>query len=132
MPLGLSKDDEGLHDERIKLWNDFNTCWLAVLQKQKDTTQKMTKQGQLPVSPQSYLQKDFLEKAGRELVRLCDGIERYGLIDYQMGVWEEEIITSRFILHCLEATRANSTVVLIECLDLRETLEGEDDDKASA
>ena len=35
---GLTKDEAELHDERIKLWNDFNTCWLAVLQKQKDTT----------------------------------------------------------------------------------------------
>lgn len=95
--LGLTKDEEELHGERIKLWNDFNTCWLAVLQKQKDTTQEMIDLGQRPVPPQSYLQEDFLEKMGRELVRLCDGMERHGLVDYQMGVWEEEIISSRFM-----------------------------------
>jgi len=98
MRLGLTKDEEELHGERIKLWNDFNTCWLAVLQKQKDTTQEMIDLGQPPVPPQSYLQEDFLEKMGRELVRLCDGMERHGLVDYQMGVWEEEIISSRSII----------------------------------
>ncbi len=54
--------------------------------------------GQPPIPPQSYLQKDFLEKLGGELVRLCDGVERTGLVDYQMGVWEEEIISSKFII----------------------------------
>jgi hypothetical protein len=28
---------------------------------------------------------------GEELVRLCDGIERHGLVDYQYGVWEDQI-----------------------------------------
>ena len=31
---------------------------------------------------------------GDELVRLCDGLERHGLVNYQIGVWEEEIISS--------------------------------------
>ncbi len=123
MRLGLTKDEEELHGERIKLWNDFNTCWLAVLQKQKDTTQEMIDLGQPPVPPQSYLQEDFLEKMGRELVRLCDGMERHGLVDYQMGVWEEEIISSRSIIAFSCISKADSTVVLTQCLDLLENLE---------
>jgi hypothetical protein len=35
-----------------------------------------------------------------ELIRLCDSIEQYGLVDYDIGVWEEEI-TSIFS-HCLD------------------------------
>lgn len=31
---------------------------------------------------------------GKELVRLCDSIEPYGLVDYEYGVWEERIIAS--------------------------------------
>ncbi|MCJ1282991.1 hypothetical protein MMC26_002318 [Xylographa opegraphella] len=106
--LGLTKDEQPLHGERIKLWNDFNTCWLGVLQRQKDITQGMLDSGQPPPPPQSILQIEFLERMGRELVRLCDGMERHGLVDYQMGVWEEEII------------------ILTDCLDL---LEGEDEDE---
>ncbi|MCJ1302318.1 hypothetical protein MMC08_005121 [Hypocenomyce scalaris] len=106
--LGLVRDEQELHSDRIKLWNEFNTCWLAVLQRQKENTQEMLDTGQPPRPPQSILQEDFLERMGRELVRLCDIMERHGLVDYQMGVWEEEIIH-----------------VLTECLDL---LEGDDGD----
>lgn len=130
--LGLTKDEEELYDERIKLWNDFNTCWLAVLQKQKDITQEMIDLGQPPIPPQSYLREDFLEKLGEELVRLCDGVEQHGLVDYQIGVWEEEIISSKLIIALSDAIRADSIVVLKQCLGLLKTLEGEDDDEASA
>jgi len=106
MCLGLTEDKEELQDERIKLWNNFNTCWLAVLQKQKDTTQEMIDRGQPPVPPQSYLQKNSLERMGRELIRLCDGSETHGLVDYQMGVWEEEIISGRSIIVSLRMRHA--------------------------
>jgi hypothetical protein len=33
----------------------------------------------------------MVKKMGHELIRLCDGIERHGLVDYQYGVWEERI-----------------------------------------
>lgn len=86
------RDEQELHSDRIKLWDEFNTCWLAVLQKQKDMTQAMLDSGQPHRHPQGILQEDFMERMGRELVRLCDSMERHGLVDYQMGVWEEEII----------------------------------------
>lgn len=28
-----------------------------------------------------------------ELISLCDQIEQHGLVDYDMGVWEEQIVT---------------------------------------
>lgn len=86
--LGLIKDEEELHNECIKLWNDFNTL-LTVLQKQKDKTSEMIDLGQLPVPLQCYLSENFLEKMKRELVQFCNEMERYGLIDYQLSVWEE-------------------------------------------
>ncbi|OAT01463.1 hypothetical protein, variant 2 [Blastomyces dermatitidis ER-3] len=91
-----------LRPDRIKLWNEFNTCWLAVCQKQKDMTQEVleTRSG---ATPQNLLTEDILNKMGRELVRLCDRMEEHGLVDYQMGVWEEEILS-----------------VLGQCLDLLE------------
>lgn len=47
---------------------------------------------QQPLRSQTLLSKAMIKKIGNELIRLCDGIERYGLIDYQYGVWEEQII----------------------------------------
>ena len=40
---------------------------------------------------QSLLSSEQIIKLGSELLRLCDGIERHGLVDYQYGVWEEQI-----------------------------------------
>jgi hypothetical protein len=33
---------------------------------------------------------------GKEIVRLCDIMEKHGLVDYQIGVWEEEIVASQY------------------------------------
>lgn len=70
---------------------------------------------------QSLIPQDGLERMGKELVRLCDSIERHGLVDYEYGVWEEQIIASRlfrcrnsFVLGMLII----SPLVLEECLDL--------------
>jgi hypothetical protein len=78
----------------MKLWNEFNTCWLAVLQKEKDMILEFNEAGQSPQPPQGIIPEESLERMGRELIRLCDSMERHGLVDYQMGVWEEEIIGS--------------------------------------
>jgi hypothetical protein len=40
---------------------------------------------------QSLVSKAMIKKMGNELIRLCDGIERHGLVDYQYGVWEDQI-----------------------------------------
>lgn len=91
--IGLVLDDESVHPERLQLWENFNTCWLSTLQKQKEVTQTIVDSGQK--LPKSLITHDKLDTMGKELVRLCDLIEKHGLVDYQMGVWEEEIIASQ-------------------------------------
>lgn len=66
-----------------------------MLQRQKDDTQQMLDSGRPPAQPQSLLPKEFLEEMGNEVVSLCDGLEKHGLVDYQMGVAEQEIIESK-------------------------------------
>ncbi len=71
---GLNIDDQNLHADRIKLWNDFNHAWLALFQRQKD----MMESGQQLQRSQTLITEEGLEKMGRELIRLCDGVERHG------------------------------------------------------
>ncbi|KAK2589477.1 hypothetical protein QQS21_012847 [Conoideocrella luteorostrata] len=47
------------------------------------------------------MSEDTVKKMGDELIRLCDGIERHGLVDYQYGVWEEQIEAA--LEDCLDA-----------------------------
>lgn len=98
--LGLTSDDQNLHGERIKLWNDFNHAWLAMFQRQKEIME-LGQQSQQRA--QSLIPQEGLQKMGKELVRLCDSIERHGLVDYQYGVWEEQIIDSK---HTITHSRA--------------------------
>lgn len=51
--------------------------------------------GQAVLSSQSVLDRDTLESLGRMLVEYCDSMEKFGLVDYQMGVAEEEIMDSK-------------------------------------
>ena len=84
-----------MHAQRLKMWDEFNTCWLSILQRQKEMVTEIIATGQRPELPQSVMDYEFMESMGKELVRLCDMMEKHGLVDYQMGVWEEEIITRR-------------------------------------
>jgi hypothetical protein len=34
----------------------------------------------------------------KDLIRMCDAVEKHGLVDYQYGVAEEQIIMSEFFL----------------------------------
>jgi hypothetical protein len=111
-----------MHEERLKLWNEFNTCWLAVLQRQKDFTIEIQSSGQRQ-HQSALLEYDQMETMGKELIRLCDVMEKHGLVDYQMGVWEEEIITRKSRILDYESGvlyHTNLSSVLTQCLDLLE------------
>lgn len=117
--LGLDRDDKGQYKDRLKLWDTFNHCWLTVLYAQHKTTQTMTQTGQQLPPGQSILNSDDLETLGQEIVKLCDSIDKTGLVDYQMGVAEERIVDSKslqplaFIAHL-----ANLSTVLLKCLNM--------------
>lgn len=85
--LGLTEDDEDLHKDRLKLWQDFNHAWIALVFKQKKHMQQFDADDVVS----QPLAIRTIKRMGDELIRLCDGIERHGLVDYQFGVWEDQI-----------------------------------------
>ena len=66
-----------------------------MLQRQKDDTQETLDSGRPLAQSQSLLPKESLEEMGNKLVSFCDILEKNGLVDYQMGVSEQEIIESK-------------------------------------
>jgi hypothetical protein len=85
-----------MHSERLRLWEEFNYSWLSALQRQKDATAEMNKTGQPSQAPQTLMEAEFLRNMGNDLIRLCDSMEKHGLVDYQLGVWEEQILDSEY------------------------------------
>ena len=39
-----------------------------------------------------------LKQLAEEVIKFCDNVEKYGLVDYQMGFEEEEIVKREFFL----------------------------------
>lgn len=118
---GLIVDEVALHGDRIRLWNEFNTAWLGIFQKQKD----MLESRHQIQPPQSLMTKDFINKMAKDLIRMCDAVERHGLVDYQYGVAEEQIIDSEWssMAFPFESVINHIYLVLEQCLDLQEHLE---------
>ncbi|TAQ90436.1 hypothetical protein B7494_g1270 [Chlorociboria aeruginascens] len=106
--LGLTSDEKSLHNERLRLWGEFNTAWLSIFQRQQD----MLESRQRIQAPQSLMTQAYINRMAKDLIRLCDAIEKDGLVDYQYGVAEEQIITA----------------ALTECLDLQESIQGRNDE----
>lgn len=84
-------DEANLHSERIRLWGEFNAAWLGIFQKQKD----LLESGIRVVPPQGLMTLEFINKMAKHLIRMCDVVEKYGLVDYQYGVAEEQIMASK-------------------------------------
>ncbi|KAL4793488.1 hypothetical protein BDV19DRAFT_380102 [Aspergillus venezuelensis] len=122
--LGILRDDQLAHSERLKLWNDFNICWLALCQKQKDMTQELLQTGRQS-SRTSLLSTEAMDTLGKQLIHFCDQMEQHGLVDYQMGIWEEEILSGRSApsqpFSKMKNNKRTGPIALGQCLDLIES-----------
>jgi hypothetical protein len=101
--LGLFRDQAEAYSDRLQLWNDFNICWLSLCQKQKDLTSQPPTDAEAAASTQpgsepTVMTASMMEDLGEQLIRLCDKLEPHGLVDYQMGIWEEEILSGKLDL----------------------------------
>ena len=97
---GLHHDDEVRYAERLNLWHRFNLCWEALGQKQRDTIEETIRTGH---EPADILSAETMTRLVDELVIMCDQLEQYGLVDYEMGVAEEQIIGIFTV--CLDLTQ---------------------------
>lgn len=56
----------------------------------------MLESGQRIQLPQTLMTQDFINKMAKDLIRMCDAVEKHGLVDYQYGVAEEQIIMGKY------------------------------------
>jgi hypothetical protein len=107
-----------VHDDRVRLWDEFNRAWLTTLQMQYDMTQELMRTHQTLAEPRSIMSAQVLEHLSRELIKACDIVEPKGLVDYQMGVAEEEIMDCKpsGILFILDSPMLTQLAVLLRCL----------------
>jgi hypothetical protein len=92
--IKILRDNYFLYHGQLQLWNDVNFCWLAVCQKQTDLSQDLITTGHLPAHT-SLIGRDQLEALGTNLIHICDHFDQHGLVDYQLGIWEEYILCGK-------------------------------------
>jgi hypothetical protein len=56
----------------------------------------MLESGQRIQHPQSLMTQVFIHKMAKDLIRMCDSIEKHALVDYQYGVAEEQIVMGKY------------------------------------
>lgn len=93
----MHHDDEEEHPQRVALWRELNHAWEALGQKQKSITEIALRTQQQPTD---YLTGKNIQDLIDKLIQLCDAIEKHGLVDYEMGIWEEQIID--VFIRCLD------------------------------
>lgn len=94
---GLHHDDEEQYSQRLKSWRELNHAWEALGTKQKQVTELALRTNQ---RPQDILSADAIRSLVDKLILLCDQLEKYGLVDYELGLWEEQIVD--VFIQCLE------------------------------
>lgn len=100
--LGLHHDDETSHEQRLELWREFNLCWEALGQKQKDVTEEALRSNRQPAD---MLSGDTMSSLVEALIKMGDQLEQDGLVDFEMGIWEEQII--HIFTVCLDLLRSD-------------------------
>lgn len=85
-------DRKEMKELKTSFWNNVNNAWLATLQHQHNLAREMMRTNQPLSNSDAILSAGALERLGNEVVRFCDDLEPHGLVDYQMGFCEEEIL----------------------------------------
>lgn len=100
---GLSDDNAAVHPQQHQLWYELNICCLAIFQRQKDLAQALLQTDTPP--PSTCLSMKQIEIFGLALIEIGDKLENHGLVDYEVGIWEEEILSGESVRHIISCSR---------------------------
>ncbi|KAK9478862.1 hypothetical protein V1514DRAFT_329972 [Lipomyces japonicus] len=84
--IGLAEDGILDHSTLLQFWRIYNECWLLVIDKME-----------LFISNPSsgLIIRSRLYDISEHLVVLGDKLHTFGLVDYEIGLWEERIVNSK-------------------------------------
>ncbi|CAG8535017.1 11626_t:CDS:2 [Paraglomus brasilianum] len=82
--LGLSGDDNVPSAYRVKrenFWRSLNNTWIYTLTQINVSSKHST-----------FIDHEFLCHLRQSIVSWADVLERYGLVDYELGFWEQDLL----------------------------------------
>ncbi|GFF44600.1 hypothetical protein IFM51744_05860 [Aspergillus udagawae] len=110
MQEGFLPDAGSIEDQNQKrlcvedtFWHQFNICWLAFGQRILDFHRNLNS------PPDRLIQLiQLVDSASSYVITIGDKLEKWGLVDYEMGIWEEEILS--IFSRCQEALEKTNRV----------------------
>lgn len=66
----------------------------------------------------NLLSTEMIAKMGDEIVQLCDELEPFGLVDYELGLWEDEITCSKKLPIQYIFVLTSFPVVMMRCMEI--------------
>ncbi|KAJ1679731.1 hypothetical protein EV182_001443 [Spiromyces aspiralis] len=87
--LGLAAEKpvfEGF--DRISFWRALNHCWIFALKHTDAATSEVQR-----------LHEEHLLHLQESIEKWCDVLQKYGLVDYEMGFWELDIMDALNAVH---------------------------------
>ncbi|BFZ61397.1 hypothetical protein YB2330_002462 [Saitoella coloradoensis] len=97
--LGLATDDPELYDQRFSFWRDLNDNWSNLFHRNVGLLTSTN----APVGAQR-LNEMQLGNLGQHIIRWSDLLERFGLVDYDLGLQEDRCLKA--IEACFDQWRA--------------------------
>ncbi|KTW28228.1 uncharacterized protein T551_02647 [Pneumocystis jirovecii RU7] len=91
-------------DVSLAAWQCLNEAWLYFLCRTREEIQANA--GEVPLITEAQL-----ELLAREMIGWCDQLEKYGLVDYERGLWEERIL--EMMRHALTLLKAQRSTVVV-------------------
>ncbi|KAG5513176.1 hypothetical protein PMAC_001546 [Pneumocystis sp. 'macacae'] len=88
-------------DVSLTAWQCLNEAWLYFLYRTREEIRANI--GEVPLITE--VQLEFL---AREMIGWCDQLEKYGLVDYERGLWEERILENITLSMVLNEVSSNT------------------------
>ncbi|KAK3832722.1 MAG: hypothetical protein JOS17DRAFT_742608 [Linnemannia elongata] len=91
--LGLASDGGGAVEQKAGFWTGLNNCWLFAFSHYGNAR-----------SDEQKIREHHLHHLHNNVKAWADALEKYGLVNYELGLWEQDILEA--IEVCLINTSA--------------------------
>ncbi|KAF9130485.1 hypothetical protein BGW39_003032 [Mortierella sp. 14UC] len=79
--LGLASDGGGAVEQKAGFWTGLNNCWLFAFSHYGNAR-----------SDDQRIREPHLHHLHRNVKAWADALEKYGLVNYELGLWEQDIL----------------------------------------
>ncbi|KAF8941951.1 hypothetical protein BGZ47_007022 [Haplosporangium gracile] len=114
--LGLASDGGGAVEQKAGFWTGLNNCWLFAFSRYGNAR-----------SDDQRIREHHLHRLHNNVKAWADALEKYGLVNYELGLWEQDILEA--IEVCLINTSVfdSSTTPTTTSVGVNPDNENEDD-----